>query len=88
MMEPFLSKRCSHLIIDCLFFSDSIGGSQQEIKFVPKSCCVYDENIRGYRDLKKCQSWSLGPPGNLKNNLKNDALYYEVSGSMFVVLFL
>lgn len=49
----------------------------EPVEIVPASCCVYDSKIRGYIDQTKCQTWELGPPGNLKSGYNNNALLYR-----------
>ncbi|KAK7491499.1 hypothetical protein BaRGS_00017328 [Batillaria attramentaria] len=49
----------------------------EPVNIVPESCCVYDSKVGGYIDKTKCQSWELGPPGNLKSGYNNNALFYR-----------
>ncbi|XP_076471913.1 CD151 antigen-like [Babylonia areolata] len=50
---------------------------EEPVRLVPESCCVYDEKISNYRDVTKCQTWALGPPGNLRFSVFNNALHYD-----------
>ncbi|XP_025087668.1 CD151 antigen-like [Pomacea canaliculata] len=53
------------------------GIKDTEVLYVPITCCVFDEVLQGYINQRQCQSWKLGPPGNYKASLKNNALYYD-----------
>ncbi|XP_071100396.1 CD151 antigen-like [Haliotis cracherodii] len=46
-------------------------------KYVPETCCVYDERIGDYTDVAKCQNFGMGPPNNLLSNIRNQFLYYN-----------
>lgn len=61
------------------FIVVTAGIKDTEVLYVPITCCVFDEVLQGYINQRQCQSWKLGPPGNYKASLKNNALYYDVS---------
>ena len=91
----FSSYRRGLLTFNCLFgynlwVTVSLLYSDLEpIEHVPRSCCVYDPKISDLRDASKCQTWQLGPPGNLKFPVFNDALHYDVSlpsSTMFCIM--
>ncbi|XP_052801840.1 tetraspanin-4-like [Mya arenaria] len=47
-----------------------------EKKFVPPSCCVYQERLGQYLNLFNCQSFAYGPP-RFRTGAQNDALFYQ-----------
>ncbi|XP_070199529.1 tetraspanin-11-like [Littorina saxatilis] len=59
------------------WYQDARQQNLEPKEYVPRSCCVYDSKINGYIDAGKCQSWSFGPPGNLKLPVNNNALHYD-----------
>ncbi|XP_059155546.1 CD151 antigen-like isoform X2 [Physella acuta] len=50
--------------------------TQDEKKFVPESCCVYDNKIKDYKSIKHCQNFPNGPPNQFITDFKNDYLHY------------
>lgn len=44
-------------------------------KYVPESCCVFSPNLGTYLNTARCQSNTLGPPGDPSGS-RNDALQY------------
>ena len=47
-------------------------------EYVPQSCCVYEETLQRYKNLKNCQSYTTGPPA-YPDGIRNDALNYKAS---------
>ena len=48
-------------------------------KYVPETCCLFDEYRGKYSNLPICQQWKLGPPTNPTTGMRNHHLYYKVS---------
>lgn len=52
----------------------SAGSNPKEL--VPRSCCVYEETLRQYKNVLNCQTFAYGPPRYI-DGAHNDALYYK-----------
>ncbi|XP_052238145.1 tetraspanin-4-like isoform X1 [Dreissena polymorpha] len=50
--------------------------SEYDKKFVPPSCCVYENRLGQYLNLQNCQSFAFGPP-RMQTGAQNNALHYR-----------
>ncbi|CAG5122012.1 unnamed protein product [Candidula unifasciata] len=70
------------------FYKNQLMVGENERKYVPPSCCVYDDKLRGYKNVKTCQYFSLGPPVNYAAGHQNENLHYTgcyEKGKQFVL---
>ncbi|BFZ16133.1 hypothetical protein BsWGS_19172 [Bradybaena similaris] len=70
------------------FYKNQLLVGENDRKYVPPSCCVYDNKLRDYTNVRTCQYFSLGPPVNYASGHHNDHLHYAgcyEKGKQFVL---